>query len=126
MKNSVTRLDRVCRNYKDLRELKLDNNDLIEIEDDAFEDCRDMVILTFRHNKLTELSRDTVSFWSWLRSLIFVSSSTACQKFKSWFLTTTIWQVYPMMCSSHSVISSTFIFVRMSEYRQTSIALILF
>ena len=62
MKNSVTRLDRVCRNYEDLRELKLDNNDLIEIEDDAFEDCRDMVILTFRHNKLTELSRDTVSF----------------------------------------------------------------
>lgn len=60
-KNSVTRLDRVCRNYEKLRELKLDNNDLIQIEDDAFEDCRDMVILTFRHNKLTELSRDTVS-----------------------------------------------------------------
>lgn len=57
--NSVTKLDNVCRNYDQLRELKLDNNDLTEIKDEAFEDCNDMVILTMRHNKLTEINKDT-------------------------------------------------------------------
>ena len=59
--NAVMRLDRVCRNYDQLRELKLDNNDLTRIEDEAFEDCNNMVILTMRHNKLTEINKNTVS-----------------------------------------------------------------
>jgi len=57
--NAVMRLDRVCRNYDQLRELKLDNNDLTRIEDEAFEDCNNMVILTMRHNKLTEINKNT-------------------------------------------------------------------
>ena len=89
--NSVTKLDNVCRNYDQLRELKLDKNDLTEIKDEAFEDCNDMVILTMRHNKLTEINKDTVSNFSSLKLTLSVNVSLlAWGKYKFWSWTTMI------------------------------------
>ena len=89
--NSVTKLDNVCRNYDQLRELKLDKNDLTEIKDEAFEDCNDMVILTMRHNKLTEINKDTVSTFSSLKLTLSVNFSlSVLEKSKFWSWTTMI------------------------------------
>ena len=59
--NSVTKLNNVCRNYGQLRELDLNSNGLTEIKDGAFEDCNNIVILKMRNNKLTEIKKETVS-----------------------------------------------------------------
>ena len=59
--NSVTKLNNVCRNYGQLRELDLNSNGLTEIKDGAFEDCNNIVILKMRNNKLKEIKKETVS-----------------------------------------------------------------
>ena len=59
--NSITKLDHVCRNYGQLRNLELNSNGLTEIKDGAFEDCNDIRILRMRNNKLTEIKKETVS-----------------------------------------------------------------
>ena len=51
----------VCRNYKTLRELKVDDNKIVEIENNAFRNCGKLTILTMRNNRLATLPQNTVS-----------------------------------------------------------------
>ena len=51
----------VCRNYKTLRELKVDDNQIVEIADKAFTSCSKLTILTMRNNRLVSLPEGTVS-----------------------------------------------------------------
>ena len=51
----------VCRNFQNLRELKIDENIVATVDMDAFRSCRKMTILTMRANRLSELNPHMVN-----------------------------------------------------------------